>query len=493
MKRSATVIGAGLGGLASAALLAARGYEVSVYEKNSTPGGKMQQFESNGYRFDTGPSLLTMPFVLEKIFEKCGVKMNEYLTISKLEPLSRYIYPDGVVFDNYQDRKQSMYEIGKFAPKDVEAYDLFLDHSESLYQKTAQSFLFNPLYGISDFRSLNLKDFISIDAFSTVSKKVEEQFKTIHLKKFFNRFTTYNGSSPYLAPATLNVIPHVELNLGGYYVNGGIYNIARALHKLASNLGATFYFNCPVHKIEVTKKRVTTIHLENEDTINSDLCVANSDAADTLLNLLPQKAVSKRKRAKQESLEPSCSGFVLMLGCNRQWDLLKHHTIFFSKDYKQEFIDIFENKQLPDDPTIYVANTSYSDSDHAPEGSSNLFVLINAPYVDEKHHWHEMAKTYRQFIIEELEKRGLDGLSGSIEVSETITPSDFLKKYRSNKGSIYGTSSNSKTAAFSRPRNKFRGIKNLYLVGGSTHPGGGIPLVLQSAFNALELIERYET
>lgn len=492
MSRRATIIGAGLGGLAAAALLAAKGYEVTVFEKNDTPGGKMQEFIAGGYRFDTGPSLFTMPSVLQKLFLECGTQMDEYITLSKLKPLCRYIYPDGVVFDNFADRKQSMYEIGKFAPKDVEAYDLFLDRAEELYQKTAHAFLFNPLYGISDFRSLEFRDFLGIDAFTTVAKKVDETFKTVHLQKFFKRFATYNGSSPYLAPATLNVIPHVELNQGGYYVEGGLYNIARALYKLATMSGVTFRFNCAVQKIEVAKKKVSHIQLDTGETIDTDLCVANSDATDTLLNLLPGEFVSERKRLKQESLEPSCSGFVMMLGCNRQWDLLEHHTIFFSDDYKQEFADIFERKQLPDDPTIYIANTSGSDPAHAPEGSSNLFVLVNAPYIDEKHRWEEMAKTYGQFITEELEKRGLDGLSGSIEIRKTITPDDFLKKYGSNKGSIYGTSSNSRTAAFARPRNKFRGLKNLYLVGGSTHPGGGIPLVVQSAFNAVELIKRYE-
>ena len=227
-------------------------------------------------------------------------------------------------------------------------------------------------------------------------------------------------------------------------------------------------------------------------TVEADLVVANSDATDTLLNLLSPGAISKRKRAKQKKLEPSCSGFVLMLGCNKTWPQLKHHNIFFSEDYELEFEQIFSSKTLPDDPTIYVANTSYTDSNHAPKNSSNLFILVNSPYVTDKQDWDELSNSYRNHIIQELEKRGLDGLKASIETENVITPIDFLKRYGSNRGSIYGTSSNSKFAAFVRPRNKVNELENLYLVGGSTHPGGGIPLVVQSAFNALELIGRSE-
>jgi len=180
----------------------------------------------------------------------------------------------------------------------------------------------------------------------------------------------------------------------------------------------------------------------------------------------------------------------MLLGCTRNWEQLRHHNIFFSSDYKKEFQDIFETKKMPNDPTIYVANTSFTDPEHAPPGGSNLFNLVNAPFVTAGQDWKTAEKEYSQFLIEELEKRGLDGLNKSIQYSETITPADFLKRYGSNRGSIYGTSSNSKFAAFLRPRNKFRGLKNLYLVGGSTHPGGGIPLVVQSAFNAVELLER---
>jgi len=490
MPKKVIVIGAGLGGLAAASLLAAEGYKVELFEKNGKPGGKMQQVEARRYRFDTGPSLLTMPFMLENLFERCGENINHYLNWTNLSPLCRYFYQDGVIFDNYSDRRKSMDEIHRFAPEDANAYADFLNHSEELYNRTANAFLFNPLFSFSDLKNLNLIDFLQIDAFSTVSDKVDGYFRSDYLRQFFKRFSTYNGSSPYQAPATLNVIPHVELNQGGYYVMGGLYQIALALEKLAAGLGVEFHYNTEVTSISTKGNRVTGIKIEKSTFKKCGLLFANSDATDTILNLMPESSVSQRKRKKLQALEPSCSGFVMLLGCNRRWDQLKHHNIFFSNNYQKEFEDIFVKEQLPQDPTVYVANTSFTEPEHAPPNSSNLFILINAPYVTGKQNWAEISQTYHTFLIDLLEKRGLNRLRESIEYSGIITPPDFLRNYGSNKGSIYGTSSNSKFSAFARPRNKLRDFENLYLVGGSTHPGGGIPLVIQSAFNAMELLRR---
>ncbi|TVQ66528.1 MAG: phytoene desaturase [Balneolaceae bacterium] len=489
MKR-AVVIGAGIGGLSAAALLASRGFETTLYEKNNAPGGKMQEYVWNGYRFDTGPSLLTMPFQLEKLFSDCNESIDEYLKIKKPDPLCRYFYEDEIIFDNYQDRRKSVQEIRKFAPEDAAAYDKFLNRAEKLYKRTANAFIFNPLYSLKDLSRLNLFNLLFIDAFSSVSKKVDRYFKSSYLRRFFKRFTTYNGSSPYLAPATLNVIPHVELNQGGYYVEGGLYQIAGALEKLCRKKGVTICYQTPVKSVITDRKKVTGIVLEKGETVQCDLLFSNSDATDTLLNLLPKEAVPEKVRVRQKNTEPSCSGFVMMLCSDRTWPMLKHHNIFFSPDYELEFRQIFEEKKLPDQPTIYLANTSFSDQDHAPAGSSNLFVLVNAPYLDSNQNWTSIKQYYSSSLIRQLEKRGLKGLSDSIEHIEIITPLDFLSKYHSNRGSIYGTSSNDRFSAFVRPRNKLRSLKNLYLVGGSTHPGGGIPLVIQSAFNAMSLLDR---
>jgi phytoene desaturase len=487
-----SIIGAGIGGLSSACLLAAKGHQITVFEKNETPGGKMNQVKAEGFQFDTGPSLLTMPFVLEKLFNTCGVSLADYITLVPLHPICRYFYADGTLFSNYKNQEKTLEQIRTFAPEDAEAYAEFLAYAASLYNKTAQAFIFNPLFDFKDLKELNLLNFFGIDAFATVSDRVNRQFKSPYLQQFFKRFTTYNGSSPYLAPATLNVIPDVELNHGGFYVKGGLYKVIEALLKLAKKLDVAFHFNTEIKGILTNKEGATGIQLSTGEKVESDLVISNSDATETTLRLLPDAAIPPRKRKKAANIEPSCSGFVLLLGIDTKYEQLVHHNIFFSDNYEREFEQLFEKKIMPDDPTIYVANTSCSDPDHAPKNGSNLFILVNAPYLSKHYDWEVSEQLYGDKIIRELEKRGLRGLSKHIKFRKSITPVEFYQKYRSNKGSIYGTSSNSMFSAFLRPRNKSREVEKLYYVGGSTHPGGGIPLVIQSAFNAVELIGRYE-
>ena len=478
------VIGAGIGGLTAACLLAADGCKVTVIEKNESIGGKMNQFEKSGFRFDTGPSLLTMPGILKQLFEYCGQNMADYLTLIPLNPVCRYYYADGTRFDAFDNLEKTQQEIQKFAPEDVESYARFLDYSREIYERTADVFLFHPLRSYRDLFQLPVSDVLKIDAFTTVSKRVDRMMSSEYMRQFFKRFATYNGSSPYLAPATINVIPHVEMNQGGYYVQGGLYQIAIALEKLADKLGVKIKTDTIVRRIDMHDDSAEGVTTE-DGYHTADLVVANSDAHETYLQLLPHYITPASKRRQIDNTEPSCSGFVVMLGCTREWnELLAHHNIFFSNDYKAEFDAIFGKKQLPKNPTIYVANTSYSDPSHAPDGGSNLFVLVNAPYVHESQDWDTIETEYTDLIINKLEERGLTGLRRSIKIQETITPRDFHNRYRSNRGSIYGTSSNSRFAAFVRPRNRSPYIDNVWLVGGSTHPGGGIPLAAISAFHA---------
>jgi phytoene desaturase len=486
-----SIIGAGLGGLSAASLMASRGHEVTVFEKNKQPGGKINQIESGGFRFDTGPSLLTMPAVLKKLFEACDSRLGDYLSLKPVHPICRYFYQDGTIFNCCSEPDKTLQEINRIAPEDAGNYRSFLAYAESLYNRTKDAFLFNPLYEMRDVSSLALADIFRIDALRTVASRVDTQFESPYLRQFFKRFTTYNGSSPFQAPATLNVIPHVELGLGGFYIEGGIYKLVQALMQLAEKLEVNFHFNTEVESIIVENGRAAGIHAGGES-FHSDLVISNSDAHETYLKLLPDNALSLVKRKRMQAVEPSCSGMVLLLGIDKTYPQLSHHNIFFSADYEKEFDDIFQKKIMPKDPTIYIANTSQVNPAHAPAGGSNLFVLVNAPYLSDKWDWSSRGNGYTESVIDSLEKRGLSGLRNAIMYRHQITPADFYEQYLSNRGSIYGTSSNSKMAAFLRPKNKSSAIDGLYLTGGSTHPGGGIPLVILSAFHAVELIDRYE-
>lgn len=478
------VIGGGIGGMAAAAELAVDGHSVTLLEKNANLGGKLNQIKADGFRFDTGPSLLTMPHLLDELFDRAGLPESDRPEYLPLNPGCRYFWQNGTRFDASSDLSATLAEIRRIAPEDETGYVRFLGHSADLYAKTAETFLFNPLRGWSDLKSLKLSDVFRINATKTVSGVVDRYVESPYLRQFFKRFTTYNGSSPYHAPATLNVIPFVEVAQGGWYVKGGMYRIAEALETLLRKHEVTIRTECDVDEILTEDKAATGVKTTDGRTFRADAVIANSDAHETYTQLLSKDVVSASVRKKQNRIEPSCSGFVLLLGTDRKWDQLHHHNIFFSDDYRREFEDIFNRKELPGDPTIYIADTSFTDPDHAIPGGSNLFVLINAPYITGKPD-PDKSEAYANDVIRMLEQRGLDDLNKHIRYKQIIDPHAFYDWFRSKRGSIYGTSSNSKMAAFMRPRNRSPYIENLYLCGGSTHPGGGIPLVLLSARHAV--------
>jgi phytoene desaturase len=474
------IIGAGLGGLAAACRLAKAGFSVTVLEKNAAVGGKVNLVEAGGYKFDTGASLLTMRHVLEDLFEFCGKLAEDYLEIVPLEPICRYFWSDGTRFDASQNTEKTEREIARLEPRDVEGFRKYLADSKRKYEIAERTFLAKSLNDLPQLlRREYLPDLLKISTLKTLAKHNAAYFKAPKLRQLFNRFATYNGSSPFETPATFALIPFVEFGLGAWYVRGGMYEIPRALERLATELGVRILTSSEVEKIVVENKKAVGVRVGGA-TVNADFVVSNADAVETYRNLLPVRKFQNR--------EPSCSGFVLLLGARRKFDLLAHHNIFFSDDYKAEFDAIFKRKIPAPAPTIYVCATSRTDKSQAPESHENLFVLVNAPYRSARVDWEKEKQSYRDLIIEKLETSGLEGLAASINFEQIITPADFETKYRANRGSIYGISSNGIFSAFLRVPNRSREIGNLYFVGGATHPGGGIPLVLLSGKMAADMI-----
>lgn len=488
------IIGAGMGGLAAAIRLAAGGHSVEVFEKNEQVGGKLNRLERAGFRWDTGPSLITMPFVYRELFESVGRKLEDYVSPVPVDPICRYAWPDGTLLDASDSVGRMTAALEKLNPREVRAYFRFMAYSRRLYDLTAEPFLFNGVNHWRDFLKLNPLTAFKIDPFRTVHQAVKSYFRDPHLIQLFDRYATYNGSSPYQAPATLNIIPYVELGMGGWYIKGGLYELALAYRRLAGELGVQVHCGpeFAVEEIPVRRGRAVGLRLTNGQEIAADRIVANSDVAYTEKTLLPARFF--KKPGKAAGLAPGSSGFVLFLGVNRQYPQLAHHNIFFSQDYAAEFEQIFNLRQPPFDPTIYVCWTGLTDPIHAPAGQSNLFVLVNAPYLSEAFDWEmpEATQAYRDLIIEHLENFGLEGLSNCIEVEEWLTPLDLARRYNADRGAIYGVSSNNRFSAFLRPPNRSRRFKNLYFVGGSTHPGGGVPLVTLSAKIVAGLIAQDE-
>ncbi len=486
------VIGAGLGGLSAAIRLAASGVGVTVFEKNERVGGKMDVWCEGGYTFDTGPSLLTMPFVVRELFESVGRDAGSYLDLVPVDPICRYFYPDGVRLDAWSDPGRMRSELERLAPADLDGFERFLRHGEQIYSAAAGPFLFS---GFGSWSAAELARNVrhipalaKIDAFRSLSSAVDAFVTDTHLRQLLKRFATYNGSSPYLAPATLAIIPYVEFRMGGWYVRKGMYDLARALGRLAMEFGVEIRTGTEVQQITLKGSTVTGVRLKDGSRREVDAVVCNADALYATRTLLGDGSASSRRWPTGKKL--SMAGFVLLLGVRRSFPELLQHNIFFSKDYREEF-DRLVGEQLPaDDPTIYVALSCKSDTSHAPETGSNLFVLVNAPPVTDTFDWNKEGIAYRNRVVEKLSRAGLGDFNSAIEVERMITPAEFQRRYNAYGGSIYGLSSNGRMAAFSRPPNKSQSHRGLYFVGGSSHPGGGIPLVLLSGKIVAEMAKR---
>ncbi len=446
--------------------------------------------ERQGYRWDTGPSLITMPFVYQDLFKAAGRNFEDYVKLVPVEPITRYFYPDSTIFDASDSVAAMTAAIERLNPADIGNYFRYMAYSRRLYDLTAEVFLFNGFNNPRDLLKMRMTDSFKIDPFRTVHQANAAAFKDPHLVQLFDRYATYNGSSPYLAPATLNIIPYVELGMGGWYVSGGLYVLAQAYLKLACELGVTVHISTGVSEILSEKGKATGLRLESGEVIRAEVVIANTDVSYTNQTLLKQKGGDGLR--KLTGLEPSCSGFVLFLGINKQYPQLVHHNIMFSQDYKHEFETIFKQQLPPTDPTIYICWTGKTDPNHAPAGHSNLFVLVNSPYLTDKFDWNApgVAKQYRNLIIKRMQEFGLKGLEEAIEVEEIMTPQDLEDRYNAERGAIYGLSSNNRFSAFLRPPNRSRKVKGLYYVGGSTHPGGGVPLVTLSAKIVANLVKQ---
>ena len=478
MEHPIIIVGGGLGGLAAAIRLAARGRRVVLLEKNERVGGKLNIVSEASYTFDTGPSLLTMPWVLRALFESAGARMEDALELVPVEPTCRYRWPDGTRFDAFQSLPLLLQAISQLDPRDVAGFLRFLAYAERIYQAVAEPFLLHPFDGLRDLITpALLRDTWKIDPLRTVDQAVRSFFHSPYLRQVFNRYATYNGSSPYQAPATFNLIAYVEFAEGGWYLRGGMYTLARALERLAHQLGVDIRTSCPVARVLVRDGAACGVILDDGEKLDAAAVIVNADPRYAYQALLPDQ---RRTAARLARLEPSCSGFILLLGIDRTYPDLAHHNIFFSTDYRREFAAIFSKRVPAPDPTVYVCATSLSDPAHAPPGHTNLFVLVNAPALDKRVNWGREAAGYRDTVIRKLERMGLAHLEQHIAYERIIAPDDLQMRYNAAGGAIYGLASNAPWTAFLRPPLRARDLRRLYFVGGGTHPGGGIPLVLLS-------------
>jgi phytoene desaturase len=493
MPKHVIVIGAGLGAMACASRLGHAGYQVTVLEKNPHTGGKMDHLRAEGFQWDTGPSVLTMPFVLRHHFAELGTELDDYLELVAVEPTCRYFFPDGHSMHTWSNPNTLMIEVARREGDHGRRFKRFWKYAKGIYDLSADAFLFRTP---GHTRLLTLKNLSRLQHLpkvmtaQTMAAKISRSFKSPYIRQIFNRFATYNGSSPYKAPATFNVIAYTEFAFGTWYIKGGMYRLAAALERLCREHKVEFKLNTEVEEIMVdSKRRVQGVRLKGGVELQADAVVVNGDVTDAWVNLLKFKGKeSVEKRLTKRPL--SSSGFMLFLGVDKTYPKLEHHNVFFSKDYRQEFDEIFKKRMPPTDPTIYISVSARSDPTQAPPGKENMFVLVNTPAIQPHFSWKDEREKYADYIIDQLENRALFELSKHLLYRKAVSPLDFADHYYSYRGSIYGHASHSLSSVFKRPKNRSSQVKGLYFAGGSVRPGGGIPLVIVSGKNAAACIKQ---
>jgi phytoene desaturase len=487
-KPTAIVIGAGVAGLASAIRLAVQGFDVKIFEKNSYPGGKLSHFNLGDYQFDAGPSLFTQPQNIVELFQLANEPMEAYFSYEALPISFKYFYEDGTVVNAFTNEAALTKEFKEKLGEDELAVKNYLHQSADIYNDIGKIFLNHSLHKKATLQKAPIRKALAATKAKYLFKSMHQvnkaSFKNAKTVQLFNRYATYNGSNPYKAPSMLCLIPHLELSEGTFYPKGGMISITNALYKLAEKKGVQFYFNSPVQRIIEKEKSVVGVVVNGEN-IYCNIVVSNMDVYFTYKHLLN----NEYKAAKVLKQERSSSALIFYWGIKKEFKELELHNIFFSNNYKEEFISLFKTKKLYNDPTVYINITSKCERNlQAPMGKENWFVMINVP-ANAGQNWEAYKQQAKVNILKKLHGILKIDVASFIEEEATLDPVLIESKTASYMGSLYGTSSNSKMAAFLRHPNFTNQIKGLYFVGGSVHPGGGIPLCLQSAKIMSQLVQ----
>ena len=493
------LIGSGLAGLSAACTLAARGYEVEVFEKNSWLGGKAAQLCEKGFRFDMGPTILIQPSVLRKIFAEAGRNLEDYIDMVRLDPQWRCFFEDGATIDLLDDMGKMSVDLDSRFPGMGAKYKQLMDLSEELHTISDKFFFWKSVGSIKDtfdvggaFDIKVLRDVLKMRMGKTVAGTIREFIAEPNTAQMLDHIVQYVGSSPDASPAILTAIGHMQMQEGIWYPMGGTRAVPEALVKLATELGVTFHTNTDVERILTTNnKREAVTGLKTTDGIvyKFDAIVSNEDAVRTHRELLAKTPAAKAFEHKR-NYEPACSGVVLYLGLNKRYGHLAHHDFVFSRDPHEEFHHIYDLGEPAPDPTCYLACTATTDPASAIEGGEAMYVLVHTPYLRPHHDWSRMFPAYRQVILDKLKRTaGCEDIEERIVFERALTPQDIHDRYRVLNGAIYGISSHGRFMGAFKPANRSSDVDGLYLAGGAAHPGPGMPMVMMSGWIAADSLD----
>ena len=492
------VIGAGLGGLAAACTLAARGYAVTLCERNAWVGGKAAVLSEQGFRFDMGPTILTIPKVLKRIFAEAGRELESALDLVPLDPQWRSFFVDGTTLDLVADVKEMRSTLDRFAPGtgSGDGYARFMSLAERLHRLSNEFFFWRSVGGMKDMfdprRSMTLsvlKEVMGMRPGHSVAGTVRSFVPDERAAQMLDHFTQYVGSAPDESPAVLCGIAHMQSNDGVWYPRGGTGAVPRALSSLAIDLGVDIRTRTPIRRVIVERGRVRGVETAAGEVIRAAAVVSNSDSVRTHRELVDGPA--QQRFMKRRGYEPACSGVVLYLGLDKRYEQLIHHNFVFSADPHEEFETIYRKGEPAPDPTCYVCAPAVTEPEVAPPGGEALYVLVHTPYLRPHHDWSKMLPAYRNRIIEKLEHTaGMKNLEDHIVFERALTPQDINDRYHVLDGAIYGLASHGRFFGAFKPANRSPDIEGLYLAGGSAHPGPGMPMVLMSGWIAADCVDQ---
>ena len=486
---SVFIIGAGLGGLATAARLARLGHRVTVVEKNAGPGGRCDQFVRDGHRFDVGPTLFLMPEVFAETYAALGQRMEDHLDLRRIDPTYRIRFEDGTQLSLTSNLNAMQPQLEAIEPGSFNGYLRYLVEGNQHYKLSLQKFVGRNFYSLTDYFSpTNLPLIFKLKALRKHYDNVGNYFTHPYLKSAFTFQNMYLGLSPYEAPATYSLLQYTELADGVWFPMGGMYRVIETLTGIGQGLGVQFMFNAPVKRIEVDGRRASGVLLEDGRRLSADIIVANADLPYVYANLLPEHAEAERLA----NMKYTCSAIMFYWGVDKVYPQLGPHNVFLAGDYRASFDRIFTGKSLPEEPSLYVHAPARIDATAAPDGQDTLMALVPVGHIDDREpqDWEVLRTRARSAVLERLASVGINDLAEHLKFEVSYTALDWQQRYNLAKGAAFGLSHDFWQVGYLRPQNRHRTYRNLYFAGSSTHPGTGLPIVLLSARLVVERITK---
>lgn len=491
MKEKAIIIGSGFGGLGAAARLAARGYQVEMFEKRDKPGGRAYTYEMDGFTFDGGPTVITAPFMFDDIFEQAGKRREDYVEFIPINPFYRIFDHEGRCFDYNDDRDFIHDQIRQWDPADSAGYEQFMKTTKAIFEKGFVELADKPFLGLGDMIKV-VPDLLRLQSHKTVYQYVSQFIDNDFLRRCFTFHPLLIGGNPFETTSIYAMIHYLEREWGIFYAKGGTGALVEAMVNLIVDLGGRIHTGVEVEEILVEGKRVTGIRLADGSIHHADHVISNADVAFTYLNLIPRRHRSWRNSdwRYQRAARYSMSLFVIYFGTKRRYEnsRLLHHNIILGERYKELLADIFKRKHLAQDFSLYLHVPTLTDPSLAPEGCESFYVLSPVPHLGSGIDWEKAAQPYRDAIMQFLEDNYLPDLQENIVVEHRIDPTHFERTLNSHMGSAFSLEPILTQSAWFRPHNRSEDLENLYFVGAGTHPGAGLPGVLSSAKIAEDLI-----